>query len=651
MATPAGPSKVAAVLRGSEGNVAAGLGKAIPEGCGLVRKASVHEEQVSTPAKSLLREATTPVRAAKAMRSGEVSLEEALEEIMMESVDTSPSSEVGVQEMQAPAASSVSAPAVGERPSSPLGEIRDEAPAAAEPESALSLACFRTRASRMAPAPGQAACRLLKPLPVDTARRVYGIPSVEVATSGWHAPWRRFGGIRNHGNTCFVNATVQVLSRVEGFVRCLRMHTHVREPAEPCVLCALRDQIETLRAGVDVQWSEVALLARAGRLDEDFRGDATTGAGEQCDSWDCLLKCVQTLNQYESDRLESELRDCPPEQREGVGERRVVFEHVCGMLFRNRVRCAQCTAVSDTLDQFPHAELDMRDNLYTSLKDLWQHHVTELRGERARCPDGCGANAYSQRFLEREPPVLLFRLKRFYQESVRGVRRDRKDPRRVDFPEVLDFMRSGEYHFAATLQHEGPSLNVGHYVATVWEGAEAGVDRYREYRDDIVGESVAWDALPFQRLKADAYVLVYVRTRFWSDTVGDGSERTPYLRDRMSLDVAGRYFRGRPALMAPVQGVARSSGASVVDGPSEGASGAGAGSSVSRPSLLQPRAVRASRVVSLHDANPLETEARRDVEATARARRRVEEGERGRAVDFDGQDLDRSAGGPSRPLG
>ena len=136
----------------------------------------------------------------------------------------------------------------------------------------------------------------------------------------------------------------------------------------------------------------------------------------------------------------------------------------------------------------------------------------------------------------------------------------------VNFPEVLDFMRSGEYHFAAALQHEGPSIDRGHYVATVWEGAEAGADRYREYRDEDVRDSCARDALPFKRLQADAYVLVYVRSRFWSDGVGDGSERTPYLRDRTSLAVARRYFRGRLVHVARVQDGASSGAASVVDG-------------------------------------------------------------------------------------
>ena len=143
---------------------------------------------------------------------------------------------------------------------------------------------------------------------------------------------------------------------------------------------------------------------------------------------------------------------------------------------------------------------------------------------------------------------MIFILKRFYQEWVRGE--IRKECRKVDFPEVLDCMRSGEYHFAASVQHQGRTLRNGHYVATVWEGAKAGADHYREISDAVVGESVAWDALPLERLRADAYVLVYVRTRFWSDSVGDGSERTPYARDSATVEVARRYFRGQPAIVA-----------------------------------------------------------------------------------------------------
>ena len=119
-------------------------------------------------------------------------------------------------------------------------------------------------------------------------------------------------------------------------------------------------------------------------------------------------------------------------------------------------------------------------------------------------------------------------------------------------------------------------------VATVWEGAEAGGKRYREYSDDDVGESLTWEALPLERLQADAYVLVYVRTRFWNEGVGDGSERTPYLRDRASVEVARRYFRGRLAHVASAQDLASSGAAPVIDRPADGAFGSGGSSAVLR---------------------------------------------------------------------
>ena len=102
-------------------------------------------------------------------------------------------------------------------------------------------------------------------------------------------------------------------------------------------------------------------------------------------------------------------------------------EHVRGSVFRSRTRCAQCSAVHDVLLPHPIVVLDMDDNVYTSLQDLLQHRMREQRGEQQRCPEGCGANGYKQEFLEREPPVMIFILKRFSQEWVRGEIRYPKD--------------------------------------------------------------------------------------------------------------------------------------------------------------------------------------------------------------------------------
>jgi serine/threonine protein kinase len=66
--------------------------------------------------------------------------------------------------------------------------------------------------------------------------------------------------------------------------------------------------------------------------------------------------------------------------------------------------------------------------------------------------------------------------------------------------------------------------------------------------------------------------------------------------------------------------------------------------------VLSPSLPR-SRIVSLHDSDPIGTAASRDREAYARARDRAEHWVRGRVTGFHGEDIDRALGGPSRPLG
>ena len=82
-----------------------------------------------------------------------------------------------------------------------------------------------------------------------------------------------------------------------------------------------------------------------------------------------------------------------------------------------------------------------------------------------------------------------------------------------------------------------------------------GEERYRWYNDHAMSSAMTWAQVRRRTfydgstIGAGAYMLCYARTRFWSDTVGDGSEKVPYLRDNRSVDVARSFFRGRPIAM------------------------------------------------------------------------------------------------------
>ena len=82
-------------------------------------------------------------------------------------------------------------------------------------------------------------------------------------------------------------------------------------------------------------------------------------------------------------------------------------------------------------------------------------------------------------------------------------------------------------------------MNHGHYVAHCWNGG----DRYVQV-DDAHVSAHDWSQLRTEKVKEDAYILVYVRVSYWNDIVGDATETTPYLRDPCSERIASACFRG-----------------------------------------------------------------------------------------------------------
>ena len=127
-------------------------------------------------------------------------------------------------------------------------------------------------------------------------------------------------------------------------------------------------------------------------------------------------------------------------------------------------------------------------------------------------------------FLEKEPSVLVMQLKR-------AGRNHRKINTEIAFPEELS-LRSGTYHLAGVLQHlsEQASTRSGHYVCTVWLGA----DRYVLYDDRKPPQMQSWPDLTDAACRRNVYVLLYVRVRHETHGILDGTELTPYARDAAS---------------------------------------------------------------------------------------------------------------------
>ena len=185
------------------------------------------------------------------------------------------------------------------------------------------------------------------------------------------------------------------------------------------------------------------------------------------------------------------------------------------------------------------AQLDVRQArgsiLY--LEDLWRSWVTCVEHDgNMKCPcresHGCEARAGKVVFLEREPPVLFLCLTRA-QRDAHG--RQSKDNRPVVFPETLHFLRSGVYKFAAVIRHHGTGLDVGHYSSHVLLGeSDTGASVYGYCNDDAMVLVQSWDQLAVRQVQREAYILVYHRAQAYQHAHDDGTQSTPYRRDRQS---------------------------------------------------------------------------------------------------------------------
>ena len=284
---------------------------------------------------------------------------------------------------------------------------------------------------------------------------------------------------------------------------------------------------------------------------DNFVGDPETGSGPQCDAQEFCQTVFEEFGMWEKDRKRSCFGGEALEVQRRVEARPILKEYVWGALERTRNRCANCPASSDTLNQRPFIDLNMKDGIAT-LQGLYVELVKEERSPETRCPISCGGLAYQQRFLEKESPILIFRLLRFRHRADYSEEKVLTD---VTLPERIDFLRSGPYQLAAVVMHHGAFTNVGHYTTLCWEGARDGEARYRWYSDDAISSAMTWAQVRRRTyydgssVGSGAYMLFYVRTGFWSDSVGDGSERVPYLRDVQSEEVARCFFRGQPVVV------------------------------------------------------------------------------------------------------
>ena len=267
--------------------------------------------------------------------------------------------------------------------------LSGEVPAAAGAALAWDLVCFQSLAC--AQAPEDADMRLLCPPSADLCSKLYGMPRGPLDTDPWADIRAGTAGLMNLGNTCFMNASLQIFARVEPLVDMLRLHDH-RRAVTGCFLCALKADLLGMRSGSALSFPvarpQSVLKARAGGLAlveaEEFVGRGSSGRGPQCDAWVFCLAILEEVSRWEQNRARLLARE-GDETMTAVAGRCVFDEYIGGILYRTRVRCAKCEGASDRIQVRRNAELNLAP-WHRTLRDVYEAHVNETRGQGTNWP-------------------------------------------------------------------------------------------------------------------------------------------------------------------------------------------------------------------------------------------------------------------------
>lgn len=275
----------------------------------------------------------------------------------------------------------------------------------------------------------------------------------------WRGVCKPGPGLRNVGNTCFLNSTLQCLLHSPPLVYA----EHVCR-AQFCALCSIK-RLSQAHSSSLVPHDFIQCLRLIGK---QFR------LGRQEDAHE-FLRCM--VERLPKDIVQSTFR---------------------GKL-RSLVRCQSCHYESETMEDFLDLSLEVSaPDLQRCLSTFCREEILDANNKYfcVRCQKKVLAT--KQFSIRSCPPILTIHLKRFTNQL-------RKDTRPVAYPQELDLSQycghPTKYKLYAVLVHQGATVHSGHYYAFV----QAGNQLWYEMNDSIVTPTSAQRALS----NGAAYILFY----------------------------------------------------------------------------------------------------------------------------------------------
>lgn len=324
---------------------------------------------------------------------------------------------------------------------------------------------------------------------------------------GWTGSVNRGLGLRNCGNTCYMNSVLQALTHSSAIandaVTDRHISTCVRKKASMfCGYCQLMTHVKaalTSRGRSDI--APEPILRQLKLISKNMR------FGRQEDSHEFLRQLIDSCVTGE---LPPQLTSNPKGPIVPALSRSTTM---MGQLFsgylQSQVTCGSCGNVSRTFDPYMDISLEIQD--CQSLVDCLRRFTRpdSLAGPNAYKCGKCEkrVSAKKQMVVHRCPPLLTIQLKRFSVFSFSHSGSAQKINKKVRFDSSLDMApflsQPGDplrYSLYAVIVHEGSSMGSGHYVCY----AKAGNGVWYLFNDSEVRQVSEQTVL-----NQSAYILMY----------------------------------------------------------------------------------------------------------------------------------------------
>ncbi|KAK7329937.1 hypothetical protein VNO77_24119 [Canavalia gladiata] len=310
---------------------------------------------------------------------------------------------------------------------------------------------------------------------------------------------RRIGaGLRNLGNTCFLNSVLQCLTYTEPLAAYLQSGKHKTSChiAGFCALCAIQNHVSRALQSTGRILSPEDLVGNLRCISRNFRNARQEDAHEyMVNLLECMHKCC--------------LPSGVPSESPGAYEKSFVHKIFGGRL-RSQVKCQQCSYCSNKFDPFLDLSLEIfkADSLHKALVNFTAAELLDGGEKQYHC-QRCKqkVRALKQLTVHKAPYVLTIHLKRFHAHDP-----GQKIKKKVQFGCALDLKPfvSGsydgdvKYSLYGVLVHSGSSTHSGHYYCYV----RTANNIWYTLDDNRVNHVSEREVLNQQ-----AYMLFYVRDR------------------------------------------------------------------------------------------------------------------------------------------